>query len=158
MTSMCECIADIAAESPQQLRVVFASLDGERVDQHFGSAQAFFVYAVDACQATLLTSTHFGYEKNDGDENKLKPKLTWLAGGDIVYCSAIGVSATKQLISLGITPIKVPVGVGVETLLSDIKSQLQNGAEFWLANIIKKKSKSANDANRFDIDEAEDWG
>ena len=43
-------VADAAAE-PSALLVAFASMDGDMVDQHFGSAQAFYLYAVDADSA-----------------------------------------------------------------------------------------------------------
>ena len=80
----------------------------------------------------------------DGNEDKLKPKLSWLVGCDLVYCGSIGGSATRQLISLGITPKKVSGGPDVDELIVGLQSQLQGEPEFWLANIVRKKSKQSN--------------
>ena len=44
------CVAD-AVSDEQALIVAFASLDGDMVDQHFGSAQAFHVWQVTATAA-----------------------------------------------------------------------------------------------------------
>ena len=139
------------------LVVAFASQDGDMVDQHFGSAQGFFVYNVKPDSAELIASTSFGYEKKDGNEDKLKPKLTWLVGSDVVYCGSIGGSATRQLISLGISPIQVKGGPDVEELIEQLQEQLNGEPEFWLANILKQKQKQAAGAQRFELADDESW-
>lgn len=147
-------ISDAVADS-NDLIVAFASSDGDLVDQHFGSAQAFFVYRVNTDSAELITSKDFGYEKKDGNEDKLKPKMAWLVGADIVYCGSVGGSASRQLIALGITPIKVTGGPDVEELIETIQSELKGEAAFWLANILKKKQGQSE--NRFDAMDDEGW-
>lgn len=127
------------------LLVAFASQEGDIVDQHFGSAQAFFLYAINAGSAGLVAHQGFGYEKKDGNEDKLKPKLSWLVGADVVYCGSIGGSATRQLISLGINPVKVEGGPDVEEIIADLQRQLQNEPEPWLANVLKRKRKNLQD-------------
>lgn len=138
------------------LLVAFASLDGDMVDQHFGSAQAFYLYAVTSEGADFVGHKSFGYEKKDGNEDKLKPKMQWLAGADVVYCGSIGGSATRQLIALGINPIKVKGGPDVEELLDELRDQLNGTPEFWLANILKQKAKSESE-DRFDAMDDEGW-
>jgi len=138
------------------LMVAFASLDGDMVDQHFGSAQAFYLYGVTAEGADFVGHKSFGYEKKDGNEDKLKPKMQWLAGADVVYCGSIGGSATRQLIALGINPIQVKGGPDVEELLAELQEQLSGTAEFWLANILKQKAKADSD-DRFDAMDDEGW-
>ena len=150
------CVAD-AVEGDSSLIVAFASQEGDMVDQHFGSAQAFYVYKVSVEDKDLITSQHFGYEKKDGNEDKLKPKLTWLQGSDVVYCGSIGGSATRQLVTLGITPIQVKGGPDIDELLDSLQTQLRGVPEFWLANILKKKQKQAAGEERFDIDDDESW-
>ena len=63
MNSMAEisCVADLDENrsNEQSLRVAFASMDGESVDQHFGSSQGFFVYDIDASCAQFLVSKLF---------------------------------------------------------------------------------------------------
>jgi nitrogen fixation protein NifX len=149
-----ETVAD-AVENGSDLIVAFASSDGDLVDQHFGSAEAFFVYSINAEEASLITSKNFGYEKKDGNEDKLKPKMAWLVGSDIVYCGSVGGSASRQLIALGATPMKVGGGPDVEELIEAIQTQLNATPEFWLANILKKKQNQ--DDNRFDQMDEEGW-
>lgn len=149
------CAAD-AITDPSAIIVAFASLEGDMIDQHFGSAQAFFLYAVTADTATLIGTTRFGQQKQDGNEDKLKPKMAWLAGADAVYCASIGGSATRQLVTLGINPIQVNGGPDVEDLISELQAQLSGNPPFWLSKILKDKQQ-ASGASRFDQMADEDW-
>ncbi|WP_221797292.1 NifB/NifX family molybdenum-iron cluster-binding protein [Oceanobacter mangrovi] len=149
------CIAEAEA-SPLSLKVAFASMEGDMVDQHFGSAEAFFVYAVTADSAELIAQKSFGYEKKDGNEDKLKPKMAFLVGADVVYCGSIGGSATRQLVSLGINPIKVSGGPDVDELLEALQAQLQGEAEPWLARIMRGKNAN-NSESRFEDMAEEAW-
>lgn len=157
MSETDSCVADIAGDKCH-LVVAFASMDGDMVDQHFGSAQSFYVYDVRPDSAELITNKGFGIEKKDGNEDKLKPKLKWLAGSDVVYCGSVGGSATRQLVSLGITPIQVKGGPDVEELIEALQEQLNGEAEFWLANLLKRKQKGDPQEDRFALMDDEDWG
>lgn len=140
----------------EKIRVAFASLDGDMVDQHFGSAQSFYLYAVDADNAELVTKTEFGQQKQDGNEDKLKPKLAWLQGADAVYCGSVGGSATRQLIALGVNPLKVSGGPDVEELIESLQDQLRGTPELWLARVLKEKDKLKS-GNSTSFDEDLDW-
>ncbi len=72
-----------------------------------------------------------------------------------MYCGSVGGSASRQLIALGITPMKVTGGPDVEELIEAIQAQLKGSPEFWLANILKKKQPQG--ASRFDDMEDEGW-
>ncbi|HMU66291.1 MAG TPA: NifB/NifX family molybdenum-iron cluster-binding protein [Cellvibrionaceae bacterium] len=148
---------NVSALTPQDayLVVAFASHEGDIVDEHFGSAQAFYVYDIHPERAELIGSIQFAREAKDGNEDKLKPKLAWLTGSDVVYCASIGGSATRQLIAMGITPMKVSEGPDISELIEGIQAQLSGSMEFWLANILKQKQKSAG-TDRFSVDE--EWG
>ncbi len=148
-------VAD-APMNQNALLVAFASMDGDMVDQHFGSAQAFYLYEVTADSAELIASQRFAQEKMDGNEDKLKPKLAWLVGADVVYCGSIGGSATRQLIALGVNPIKVSGGPDVEELIEELQAQLNGTPEFWLAKILKSKKADTSDS-RFDAMDDEGW-
>lgn len=149
------CVADAQIDD-DRLLVAFASLDGDMVDQHFGSAQAFYLYAIGADIAELIASKSFGVEKKDGNEDKLKPKLAWLAGADIVYCGSIGGSATRQLLALGIHPLKVKGGPDVEELIDTLQEQLRGEREPWLDKLIARKQKAGDD-DRFAAMDDEGW-
>lgn len=148
------CVADIPAD-PSDLLVAFASSDGDMVDEHFGSAAAFFVYRVTAQSHAEMTSQRFGQDKRDGNEDKLKPRLAWLRGCDLVYCGSIGGSASRQLIALDITPIQVAEGPDVADLVADLQRQLAGSPERWLENILKRKAK--RESGGFSVDATEEW-
>ncbi len=153
-TMAVESVMDISA--PEQLiKVAFASLDGDCVDQHFGSAQGFYVYGVDKESSALLAEKHFQKENQDGNEDKLKPKLKWLAGCDLVYCGSIGGSATRQLVSLGVHPIKVKEGPDIEELIEELQSDIKTGQSPLIQRIIVNKSSKNED--RFDDMAEDDW-
>lgn len=139
-----------------ELAVAFASMDGDMIDQHFGSARAFWLYIISASRADLVSCIRFGQEKMDGNEDKLKPKLAWLVGADIVYCGSVGGSASRQLIALGVNPLKVTGGPDLEELIEDLQAQLTGTPEPWLANILRRKGADTS-ASRFDDMEDEGW-
>ncbi|MGB1092451.1 MAG: NifB/NifX family molybdenum-iron cluster-binding protein, partial [Oceanobacter sp.] len=90
------------------------------------------------------------------NEDKLKPKLAWLQGADAVYCGSVGGSATRQLMALGVNPVKVSGGPDLEELIEDIQSQLNGEPEFWLARVLKDRQKNES-GQRFDDFDDEGW-
>lgn len=137
------------------LMVAFASSDGECVNQHFGSSQGFTVFGVSATEAILLGRISFPKEKKDGNEDKLKPKLAWLHGSDLVYVGSIGGSATKQLIMLGIHPIVVKAGPEFDEIIEELQQELNGTPSPMLERVMKQKTMKSD--NRFDDMEDEGW-
>ena len=137
------------------LTVAFASLDGDCVDQHFGSSLGFYVFHVSLDDDYLITFKHFQEEKKDGNEDKLKPKLAWLYGCDLVYCGSIGGSATRQLITIGVHPIKVKEGPEIEELIQKLKNDLSQRNNPLLERILQNKQNKQK--NRFDEMLEEEW-
>lgn len=149
-----ESVVEIAS-TPGELLVAFASSDGEMVDEHFGSAAAFYLYRLNAGAAELVAEQRFGQERKDGNEDKLKPRLAWLAGCDLVYVGSIGGSATRQLIALDIAPMQVAEGPEVADLVVELQQQLAGTPERWLDNILKRKARRS--AGGFRVDAMEEW-
>jgi nitrogen fixation protein NifX len=147
-------VADVAADE-NLLMVAFASSDGECVNQHFGSAQGFHVYGVNNGGATLMATKSFPKEKKDGNEDKLKPKLAWLHGCDLVYVGSVGGSATKQLIMLGAHPIVVKGGPDIEEIIEELQGELNGTLSPMLERVIRQKTGKGDD--RFDEMEDEGW-
>jgi len=137
------------------LVVAFASSDGEIVNQHFGSALGFHVYGIDGNTATPLAVKSFDKEKRDGNEDKLKPKLAWLTGCDLVYCGSVGGSATNQLIKLGAHPVIVKGGPDIEEIIAELQNEITGTLSPMLERIFKQKM--AKDENRFDEMADEEW-
>lgn len=89
------------------MKVAFATTDHQHINAHFGWADTLAVYEVSPAGYTLLENRRFPNNgQEDGNEDKLVPKLAGLQDCTIVYVSAIGGSAAARLINKGITPIK----------------------------------------------------
>jgi nitrogen fixation protein NifX len=151
-------IIDRNEESPPMdtsLKIAFATEDMKTVNQHFGSARSFAIYAVDQDSSGLVEAAEFGKLEQDGNEDKLAAKIGLLEGCAAVYCEAIGASAVRQLIACGIQPVKVYRGSLITDLIEDFQNELRSGPSAWLAKAIARQS--APDAGRFDRIEAEGW-
>lgn len=137
------------------LKVAFASTDMKSVNQHFGSAEALVIYAVDMERTMLLEVFQFGELAQDGDEDKLASKIAALDGCIAVYSQAVGASAVGQLKAKGVHPVKVSAGADINDLLESLQDELRMGPNVWLAKAIK--SQTPVDPNRFNEMEAEGW-
>lgn len=137
------------------VKVAFATSDMQRVDQHFGSAESFALYAVDLDGARLLEVTQFGRLEQDGNEDKLAAKIEALSGVAAVYCRAVGASAVRQLLARGIQPVKVSEEARIAELIEALREELRAGPGAWLAKAIRRQG--APDVSRFDRMEEEGW-
>lgn len=142
-------------ENGTLLKVAFATSDRATVNQHFGSAKSFAIYGVNADAARLLTVTEFGDLSQDGNEDKLAVKLEVLTDCIAVYCRACGASAVRQLLAIGVQPVKVSEGAEIDELLESLQKELTEGPSKWLAKAIQRVSPPKDD--RFDAMESEGW-
>lgn len=137
------------------IKVAFATTDMVHVNQHFGSAKSFALYAVDPEQSELLEAAQFGELSQDGNEDKLSVKIQLLDGCAAVYCQAIGASAIKQIVAQGIQPIKVHEGSTIKDLLADLQAEMKSGPSAWLAKAINQSK--GPDPERFNAMAEEGW-
>jgi nitrogen fixation protein NifX len=137
------------------LKIAFATTDMETVNQHFGSAKSFAIYAVDMDNAQLLEAAQFGELSQDGNEDKLSVKIELLDGCAAVYCQAIGGSAINQLIAKNIQPVKVYEGGKIKDLIVDLQNEMKVGPSSWLAKAINQHK--SPDPGRFNLMEDEGW-
>ena len=137
------------------LKIAFATSDMETVNQHFGSAKSFAVYAVDMDEAHMLEAAEFGVLNQDGNEDKLSVKLDLLDGCAAVYCQAVGGSAINQLIAHGIQPVKVHEGSKIKELIVDLQNEMKAGPSSWLAKAINQHK--SPDPERFNKMADEGW-
>lgn len=137
------------------VKVAFASTDMLQVNQHFGAAESFAIYAVDMERTELLEVVQFGELAMDGNEDKLVAKIAALDGCIAVYTQAVGASAVGQLKASGIQPVKVTPGASVPDLLESLQEQLRAGPSAWLARAIDARKPTSPD--RFRAMEAEGW-
>jgi nitrogen fixation protein NifX len=137
------------------LKVAFATSDMKSVDQHFGAAQSFAIYALDQEKACFVEAIEFGKLDMDGNEDKLAAKIDALDGCIAVYSQAVGASAINQLKAKGIQPVKISPGAQISGLLSALQEELRQGPGSWLARAIQ--SSMPADPSRFDQMEADGW-
>ena len=137
------------------IKIAFATSDMSHVNQHFGSAKSFAVFAINPDDAKLLEASQFGQLDQDGNEDKLVSKLVALEGCAAVYCHAIGSSAVRQLVARGVQPVKVSDNVPIDDLIEMLQDEMRVGPSAWLAKAIGKQK--GPDMGRFDDMEAEGW-
>lgn len=137
------------------IRVAFATSDREEVDEHFGSASGFAIYAIEPDKSALVQVAEFGELKQDGQEDKLKEKFVILQGCIAVYCRACGASALRQLMSIGVQPVKVSEGSLITELIEQLQEELRQGPSAWLAKAMRSQTLTSD--SRFDDMEAEGW-
>ena len=153
------------------IKVAFATTDMLHVNQHFGSARSFAIYAVNPERTELIEAAQFGDLSQDGNddcrdaggrakqgasaEDKLSVKIQMLEGCAAVYCQAIGASAIKQVVAQGIQPVKVHEGSIISDLLADLQAEMKSGLSGWLAKAVRQNK--GPDPARFDAMEKEGW-
>ncbi len=137
------------------VKVAFATTDRKHVNQHFGSAEAFAIYAIGPEQATLLEVAQFVELDQDGREQKLPAKLMVLEECVAIYCTAVGGSAIRQLLARDIQPIRVDEGTLITSVLRGLTMAVGEGSLAWLGKAMQRRQASV--AGRFQAMEEEGW-
>lgn len=107
------------------MKVAFATQDLKRVDAHFGWAKNISIYELTPTGHQFLESVQFdGDLKEDGDEDKLAPKLDVIKDCALLYVAAIGGSAAARVVAHKIHPIKVSEPEVIEEVLVKLKDVL----------------------------------
>ncbi|MFM7370810.1 MAG: nitrogen fixation protein NifX, partial [Sphaerospermopsis kisseleviana] len=88
----------------------------------------------------LETLTFDGDLKEDGNEDKITPKLEALKDCTIVYVVAIGGSAAARLIKHGVTPVKAKSEEEkIEEILTKLVQTLKGNPPPWLRKALGQK-------------------
>ncbi len=107
------------------MKVAFATQDLKRVDAHFGWAKHVSIYELDEKGHSLIeTITFDGDLKEDGNEDKLGPKIEAVKDCAILYVAAIGGSGAARIVAHNIHPIKVAEPENIEDLLNKLQAML----------------------------------
>jgi nitrogen fixation protein NifX len=131
------------------MKIAFATQDKQRVDAHFGWAKNIVVYQIDGQGYSFVENFEFGDKlEEDGDEDKLAPKLEAIKDCAIVYVAAIGGSAAARVVAVKIHPIKVNEPEAILDILDKLQVVLQGTPPPWLRKALAKDS-----APSFDFDE-----
>jgi nitrogen fixation protein NifX len=131
------------------MKVAFCTQDMQHVDAHFGWAKNIAVYRVDRQGHAFLETFQFGGSMfEDGNEDKLVPKLEALADVAILYLSAIGASAAARVVAKRIHPVKVEATETIPALLDKLVQTLNANPPPWLR-------KAMGETPEFHFDEEE---
>jgi nitrogen fixation protein NifX len=124
------------------MKIAFATNDLVHIDAHFGWAKKIAVYDVTPEGHQFLETLEFsGNLQEDGNEDKLIPKLTALEDCTIVYVAAIGGSAAARLIQKNVTPIKTRSEEDeIDDVLTKFVELLNGNPPPWLRKALKQKT------------------
>lgn len=134
------------------MKVAFATQDLQRIDAHFGWARNLAIYDLTAQGWALDRVVEFSGELNeDGNEDKLAPKLEALAGVSILVVAAIGGSGAARVVAQNIHPMKVAEPEPIEGMLARLQEVLKGTPPPWLRKVMAK----GEGARSFDFEEEE---
>ena len=135
------------------MKVAFATQDQQRVDAHFGWAKHLAVYEISPTGYRFLQDFGFGEDlAEDGNEDKLSPKLAAIADCAIVYVAAIGGSAAARVVASKIHPVKVTQPEPILDMLDKLQATLAGTPPPWLRKALLKRQERAYD---FDDEEVQ---
>lgn len=121
------------------MKVAFATQDLERVDAHFGWAKNIAIYELTAEGHSFVEAIQFtGDLQEDGNEDKLQPKLDAIKDCAILYVAAIGGSGAARVVAQNIHPMKVQQPEKISDLLDKLQVVLQGAPPPWLRKVMTK--------------------
>ncbi len=121
------------------MKIAFATQDLQRVDAHFGWAKNLAVYEISPDGYNLVEAIQFsGDLQEDGNEDKLTPKIEAIKDCAILYVSAIGGSAAARVVAHKIHPIKVNEPEAITEVLNRLQEVLKGEPPPWLRKAMTK--------------------
>ncbi|MCM0591662.1 MAG: nitrogen fixation protein NifX [Gloeotrichia echinulata IR180] len=129
------------------MKIAFTTSDRIHVNAHFGWAREIDVYEISDEGYSFLETLKFeGDLKEDGNEDKITPKLDALVDCTIVYVLAIGGSAAARLIKKGVTPVKAKSEEEeIADVLNKLVQTLKGNPPPWLRKALQQKTTNFED-------------
>ncbi|MDR3464233.1 MAG: nitrogen fixation protein NifX [Beijerinckiaceae bacterium] len=121
------------------MKIAFATQDLKRVDAHFGWAKNIAIYEIGPEGHHFVEAVQFdGDLKEDGNEDKLAPKLETIKDCAILYVAAIGGSGAARVVASNIHPMKVNQPEEIVDLLGKLQEVLRGTPPPWLRKALAK--------------------
>lgn len=114
-------VSATANTTEPMLQVAFATNDRLHVNQHFGSARTFLVYAKHAEDWQVVKAIEYPEQPQQHDADKLAHRVAALAQCARVYCNEIGPSAIHRLLKENTQPFKVDMATPIKQLLGQLQ-------------------------------------
>jgi len=121
------------------MKVAFATQDLARVDAHFGWAKHLMVYELTPQGHSFVETFTFGGDlEEDGNEDKLAPKVEAIKDCAMLYVAAIGGSAAARIVVNKIHPVKLKEPELIVDVLEKMRVVLQGTPPPWLRKAMLK--------------------
>jgi nitrogen fixation protein NifX len=128
------------------MKIAFATQDLKRVDAHFGWAKNIAIYELSTQGWSFVEAVQFdGDLEEDGNEDKLAPKLEVIKDCAMLYVAAIGGSAAARVVAHKIHPVKVAEAEVIEDVLEKLKVVLNGTPPPWLRKALLKDQEKSFD-------------
>ncbi len=137
------------------MKIAFATKDSIAINGHFGSAKQIDIYDINTEGYTLAETVTFGGNlKQDGNEDKLVPKMNAIQNCTIVYVADIGPGAAARLINKNITPIKpTDPDIPIAEVLDRLVVTLQGSPPPWLRKALRQDAAPSFDEDYIETEE-----
>ena len=121
------------------MKVAFATQDLKCVNAHFGWAKNLAIYEVTPETFHFVEAVQFDGEMlEDGNEDKLVPKIEAIKDCAMLYVSAIGGTAAARVVAQSIHPMKVPEPEAITDLVVKLQQVLKGTPPPWLRKAMLK--------------------
>jgi nitrogen fixation protein NifX len=121
------------------MKIAFATEDGKHINAHFGWAKKIAIYEVSPEHCCFDHNVEFGGNlEEDGNEDKLGPKLDAIKDCAILYVAAIGGSGAARVVAKNVHPVKVAETQAIEDTLQQLQKVLSGNPPPWLRKALNK--------------------
>lgn len=124
------------------MKVAFATTDGTTIDEHFGRAGMFAVYAVSPEGYRLVEMRKFAEgmdtavtdtrEQGAVHDDAVQSKVDRLADCKIIFLTEIGGPSAARLVKKGIMPMKVRTVTPITEELDRLQETIRTSPPPWL--------------------------
>jgi len=121
------------------MKVAFASTDKIHVDEHFGQAEAFYLWEVGPEAAAFCGVVQVKEEEQGGhSDDKIEARSSALSDCALVYVAEIGGPAAARLVAKKIHPIKSKEQEPIAAVIVKLQEVLKNNPPPWLKKAMLK--------------------
>ncbi|KFN38731.1 MAG: hypothetical protein JU82_10455 [Sulfuricurvum sp. MLSB] len=116
--------------------IAFASSDGIHVNQHFGWSKSFELYRITAEDAEYVKTLDSSEDEIADEHEKLAYKIGTVKEADIMYCSQIGPTASKMVLSEKIHPMRAGENDRIDETIQKLQELLLGNPPPWLLRVV----------------------
>lgn len=132
-------LLDGSARKGLTMKVAFASTDKVHIDEHFGQAEAFYLWEVGPEEAAFCGVVQVRAESEAGhSDDKIEARSSALSDCALVYVAEIGGPAAARLVAKKIHPIKSKEQESIVVVIEKLQEVLRNNPPPWLKKAMLK--------------------